>query len=349
MKKSIKIVVFILVIIFLLSLMVSCNDDTGNPEAPQVTITLKTDGGSNDNETKKINVNEELPQPQKEGFVFNGWFLDEDRSVPYNNENINSSHSIEGGIAVFAQWDPVDFEIEYIMNGGQNNPSNPDTYTINDDISIHDPIREGYTFEGWYYNKMFTGDEISAIPNGSVGDKILYALWTPYDITYFLNGGTNNPSNVPTYDGTEQVDLNSPTKVGYDFAGWYDNEDFEGDPVAFISEGAARNRDFYARWTLKSYDITYDMDGGENHQDNPIVYNINTDFSLNDPTRNGYDFDGWYDNSSFEGEPITDVEQGSFGDMTLFAKWQVIEYDISYVLYGGENPSNPNSYSIEDT
>ena len=69
-------------------------------------------------------------------------------------------------------------------------------------ITLKDPVKPGYTFEGWYMDGEFT-DEITEIPQGSTGDITLYAKWVKegdYTITYVLDGGTNAPENPPSYN-----------------------------------------------------------------------------------------------------------------------------------------------------
>ena len=65
--------------------------------------------------------------------------------------------------------------------------------------------------------------------------------------------------------------------------------------------------------------------------------------------RAGHTFAGWFDNAEFEGDAVTEIPQGSTGDMTLYAKWVPISYTITYELNGGTNAEgNPKSYTIED-
>ena len=71
---------------------------------------------------------------------------------------------------------------------------------------------------------------------------------------------------------------------------------------------------------------------------------------LNGAEKEGYKFEGWYTNGSFEGEKITAIEAGTFGNVVLYAKYMK-GFTVSYVLNGGENnPDNPVYYfSDEET
>ena len=125
-------------------------------------------------------------------------------------------------------------------------------------------------------------------------------------------------------------------------------EDFTGDAVTEITQGTTGNITLYAKWVKEGdYTITYELDGGTNAPENPPSYNVETEtITLKDPAKTGYTFAGWY---SADNSPVTEITQGTTGNITLYAKW-VIEgdYTITYVLDGGTNaPENPPSYNVE--
>ena len=69
------------------------------------------------------------------------------------------------------------YKIEYELNGGVNNSNNPESYTEgNSEITLQNPTRDGYMFEGWYLDEGFT-QSINAIPANSNHDYKLYAKW----------------------------------------------------------------------------------------------------------------------------------------------------------------------------
>ena len=75
-----------------------------------------------------------------------------------------------------AKWNY--FTINYNLNGGTNDPNNPNHYSIDDGIiNLQDPTKEGYEFVAWKYN-----DEIiDAIDVNLVQDITLKAIWSPYE------------------------------------------------------------------------------------------------------------------------------------------------------------------------
>ena len=119
----------------------------------------------------------------------------------------------------------------------------------NSTLNAKEPIREGYTFDGWYDNKACTGEAVTTITDPIT---TLYAKWTPntYTVTLNTNGGTiAEGQNISSY--TYGIGATLPTSVtreGYTFAGWYEKEDFTGDPVAAIGKDAMGDKTYWAKW-----------------------------------------------------------------------------------------------------
>lgn len=79
-----------------------------------------------------------------------------------------------------------------------------------------------------------------------------------------------------------------------------------------------------------TYTISYELGGGENHIDNPDSYKGTTKtFTLEEPTRYGYTFKGWYLDKDYQNR-ITEIKRGSSGNLTLYAKWAANKYTIQF-------------------
>ncbi len=241
----------------------------------------------------------------------------------YNFTQVAANHTIS------VSFKTLTYAVTYVLNGGTNHANNPVDYTIDSPtIVMQNPTREGYTFAGWVGG--------SSIAMGSTGDKTFTAQWTAavYPITYVLDGGTNHAGNPVSYTSeSAAITLQNPTKVGYSFSQWA-----EGGVIATSSTGA---KTFTAQWTATSYPITYNMNGGVNHPENPPSYAIEGQaIVLKDPTREGYTFAGWAEGSI--------VAAGSTGEKKFTAQWATTPYPITYVLNGGtNNVGNPGYYTIE--
>ena len=123
-----------------------------------------------------------------------------------------------------------------------------------------------------------------------------------------------------------------------------------------ISEGndAASFLMPYAPLTLtltadKLYTVTLDTAGGDPIR--PIQYTVESEaFQLPTPVRTGYIFLGWTGEGIAEPQKTIEIPQGSTGDRTYTANWQVIEYTIITLLEGGNaGTSEVYFYTVEQT
>ena len=252
--------------------------------------------------------------PEKDGYTFNGWKVNgEFVSFPYTV--LTDTTFIAGGFT------PITYIVSYELNSGENDESNPETYNIEQAYTLKNPTRTGYDFKGWFTEETFD-NQVTEITLGSYGDKKFYAKWTPtvYTIAYELNGGENNAQNPETYTiETETITLVEPTKTGYGFKGWYLEETLKT-RVYTIEKGSHGDKKFYAKWTPIVYTVEYELNGGENHENNPETYNIEQAHTLKTPTRAGYTFTGWFTEETFD-NPVTGIALGSHGDKKFYARW----------------------------
>ena len=252
---------------------------------------------------------------------------------------------IDIGAAEFAIYSVV-----YNLDGGANSSVNPPSYTIDSaDITLHDAVKEGYLFEGWFIDAGFT-TQITQIDHGSVGDMEFWAKWKTktYSVTYNLDEGTNHGSNPSTYTiETPDINLAAPAKTGYTFSGWFSDAGLT-ESVTSIQQGSTGDIELWAKWEPEVYSITYHLDGSTNHGSNPSTYTIETpDINLAAPVKTGYTFSGWFSDAGLT-ESVTSILQGSTGDTELWTMWEPEVYSITYHLEGGtNNASNPDSYTIE--
>mgnify|MGYP001124351642 CR=1 FL=1 len=133
---------------------------------------------------------------------------------------------------------------------------------------------------------------------------------------------------------------------------------FQSDPAVSlsISEGndAVSFLMPYAPLTLtltadKLYTVTMDTAGGDPIR--PIQYTVESEaFQLPTPVRTGYIFLGWTGEGITEPQKTIEIPQGSTGDRTYTANWQVIEYTIITLLEGGNaGSSQVYFYTVEQT
>ena len=233
-----------------------------------------------------------------------------------------------------------------MLNGGTNNENNPATYTVEDTVTFAAPFKTGYTFNGWYSNEQFSGALVEGIKLGSHGDITVYASFSvnEYTISFETNGGTSIAAITQNY-GTSVTAPANPSKNGYRFVGWYADAELKA-PYVF-STIPAENITVYAKWELAEYEISYNLDGGTNNKANPGTYTIESgEIIFAAPSKLGYEFVGWFTDADCK-NAITSLPAGSYGDIEIFAKWNIIEYEIEFIMPDGAEHENPLTYTVE--
>ena len=91
----------------------------------------------------------------------------------------NHEFEFTANTTLYAQWTPIQYTITYNLNGGTNNPANPATYTVEDEVTLVAPTREGYIFTGWTGTGITGDDPVLevTIEQGSTGDRTYTARW----------------------------------------------------------------------------------------------------------------------------------------------------------------------------
>ena len=118
-----------------------------------------------------------------ENYTFTGWNTMSDGSGTFYRDEANIyplTETDQAEITLYAMWKDssvTDYTITYFLNATNVQNDNPTAYTNNSDtITLKDPIREGYTFLGWFSDKELT-QQVTEIAKGSTGDITLYAHW----------------------------------------------------------------------------------------------------------------------------------------------------------------------------
>ena len=279
--------------------------------------------------------------PSKTGYTFNGWYA---YNLPDSSEGFNPSSAVIGTTAAtfpyrldenvifYAIFTPNVYTATFDVNGGKPLASKTQNVTYDTPFIPAAARRDGYTFVGW---KDDDGNVFKSLEQWKYDYPVtLTAQWSlnTYEIIYNLNGGTNNKNNPATYTiESDTVTLVTPARTAYSFAGWFTDRNFTNE-ITEIAAGSFGNKTVYAKWTPVVYDIIYELDGGANDENNPTTYTVETptiEFAA--PSKTGYTFNGWYAEKDFSGDNVTELPQGNYGDVTLYAKWTANKYTITYL------------------
>ena len=181
------------------------------------------------------------------------------------------------------------------------------------------------------YFMWLDGNGNSYEPGGSVPADVteLTVQWTAptYAVTLNTNGGTINNGNVTGYTygvGATLPAADDMTYTGHTFKGWYDNENLTGSPVTAIGGAETGNKEYWAKWEINQYTITFDTNGGSEIA--PITQDYGTEITAPDnPTRKGYTFKGW-DKEIPKTMPAENI--------TITARWKDTEKPTGEIIIG---------------
>jgi uncharacterized repeat protein (TIGR02543 family) len=206
-----------------------------------------------------------------------------------------------------------------------------------DALNLPTPSREGYTFGGWYLDPEFQQSANFLVLTNQ--NRTLYAYWIAnlYTVTFDSNGGTSVDPLIQPYD-SEIVAPEQPSLLGYDFNGWFLDDETFLEP--FVFDTMPLSTTVYAKWTATIYDITYILNGGVLAEGSPLSYTIEDDLVVfRNPTREGHTFEGWFDNAAFDGDAYVAINPNRLASLTLYASWTVNQYTIIFDANGGSSVS----------
>ena len=157
-----------------------------------------------------------------------------------------------------------------------------------------------------------------------------------YKVSFDARGGSAvAPASIP--EGEKVPEPASPAREGFTFGGWY-KELSCVNPWNFAAETVSENIRLYARWianTVQTVQVIFDSTGGS-----PVAArNAVPGEKLVEPAspiRQGYIFAGWYKDSDTTLKWDFAVETVAAG-MTLFARWESVTYEVTFVSGGGSS------------
>ncbi len=185
------------------------------------------------------------------------------------------------------------------------------------------PNRPEYKFIGWYYN-----GELFDFNTPITKDITLIGKWdnaNVYKVSFITNTSIQLADKYIQENETIGSDYNPPIGIkGYEFLGWYLNGEYFNLDTPITSSITLE-----AKWKLIDFKITYELNGGHNSINNPTSFTVeDLNIVLNEPYKNGYIFKGWYNNSNFDGNKVTEIANRE--DTTLYAKWEPKEYTVIF-------------------
>lgn len=271
-----------------------------------------------------------LPTPERKGYEFMGWIGD---GIDGAQPEVIIPTGSTGDRTYIALWRVIAYFIELRQSSGnwmQNIP-----YTVEEEVKLPIPTREGYEFIGWVGEDIIDAQINVTIPRGSTGFRLYAAHWAleNYTITLDTSGG-NALDNIRYTVKSDPIILPTPTRNGYEFSGWTGEGITTPQTEVIIPTGSTGNKAYTANWQVIEYTITLDTNGGAVIAS--IRYTVEDSVTLPiPPDRPGYEFSGWVLDGSgqFPSTPMI-IPAGSTGDRIYKAEWRVATYTITYVSHG---------------
>jgi uncharacterized repeat protein (TIGR02543 family) len=308
-------------------------------EVAKYTVSFEANGGSGSIDPQTVNHNGKATAPAaiaKAGYTFGGWYSDNAFGSAWDF----SASVVTGNVKLYAKWTPNGYTLTFDAQGGTvSTTGKPATYGAAVGM-LPEPTRTGYTFGGWYTATGGGGDKYTeSTVYSAVSNATLYAKWTPngYSLVFDAQGGVVSPALLSVTYGSAVGDLPTPVRDGYGYGGWYTSASgggarYERDSVYSI----AANTTLYAKWTPKSYTITFDAQGGTvSPATSSVTYGAAVG-TLPTPARGGYAFDGWYTSANGGGAKYTATTvYGAAAAISLYAKWTPNSYTITFSAQGG--------------
>ena len=290
-----------------------------------VTVTFDSQGGS-DVSSQEVESGEKItkptPDPVREGYDFDGWFVDENFTEAWDF----ATDVIIGDLTLYAKWvnnwvvtfdtgEGTVIEPRIVKDGDKVAEPAPPTYT-------------GYSFGGW-----LIGEVEYDFDTPVTEDITLVAKWTrnSFNVTFDLNyEGAPAPSVVSVFYGDPVAKPEDPIREGYTFLKWTIGAGTTSLEYNFASLINAE-RTVYAQWEKipdPIYTVTFDSQGGSAVDAQEIEKGQKVTRPDN-PTKENYTFGGWFKDAActsawnFDSETVTQ-------DMTLYAKWMLNTYIIMF-------------------
>ncbi len=310
-------------LVFVLSACGLITDD--DDDVFEITISFDTRGGDalDDMVISSDSTSITLPTPERDGYAFDGWYLDEDLSDPY----VFTAILGETTVTLYAAWSEADMTYTVSFETGDGTIVEDVVVDDGETVSLpDDPTKADHVFGGWFVDSDLTEpfDDSSVITS----DVTLYALWIEALTVEFYSDGALYDT-VTVLEGDEVILPSEPSKEGHSFVAWYYENTFDTEFVSPYTVNESMS--LYALFEVNEYTITFNSQGGSSVSDLVADYD-ETIIEPADPTRDGYDFTGWYlDEDLTDGFEFTTMPAE---DLTLYAGWEAVGeiYEVGFVV-----------------
>ncbi|OXS53798.1 hypothetical protein B1A99_28255 [Cohnella sp. CIP 111063] len=283
--------------------------------------------------------------PTRTGYTFAGWHSDSSLQTPYSF----AAPIGAANMTLYAKWTINSYPVAYDGNGhtGGAVPAGS-SHDYGSGVTVQGNsgglAKTGHTFAGWNTKADGSGTVYAAGDSLTIGTEgvTLYAQWSvnDYEVSYDDNGsdgGTVPAGGTFPYGTNVTVNANSGglVKTGHTFAGWNTKADGSGAgyAAADVFSLGAEDVTLFAQWTANSYTVSFESNGGTEVTEQSVVF-AQPVVEPAEPTRTGHTFAGWHSDEDLQTPYAFGTPIGA-SDLTLYAKWTINNYRVSFDSNGG--------------
>ena len=276
-----------------------------------------------------------LSTPTREGYSFNGW-----SSTCGSIKDNKYTQDVGSNCSVTAKWslNKYSYTVKYeLMNvDGKGYTTSTNTYSGNYGDRVSGVLVD--------YKGFITPDEKYITIGKDESKNVIEYKYErrKYNVVINYNNGTPNKSSEYYYDS--EVNLNVPTRNGYEFSYWSINNSKSNDSKFKVE----KDTNVVANYNIKNYKITYNLDGGSFVTEQANSYTIDSDdIVLEIPTKKGYKFSHFTYNSGNYLDNNT-IRKGTTGDLLITANYNVNTYKLVIDPSGGfyNNSSDKQTINV---
>ena len=319
--------------------------------ANKYTVTLNPQGGSGGSSSVQATYDANMPsmtKPSRTGYTFQGYYDATSGGTQYYKADGSSARTWNktSNATLYARWTANTYTITLDPQGGTGGDATKTATFGQATPTVNIPGRNGYNFGGYYtqkngggtqYLKPDANNTATSVRNWDIASNTtLYAKWNArtYTVTFDQQGGNGGTTSATATFDANMPAATMPTRTGYTFQGYYDAT--SGGTLYYNADGTSARTwnktaaaTLYARWTINTYTIVYDLAGGEVATANPTEYTVETaTFTLNNPSKDHSDFLGWTGSNGDSPQLEVSIAKGSTGDKNYVANWLLHTYTL---------------------
>ena len=244
------------------------------------TVTYINEGKEYHKETALYgNTIKNVENPTKEGYTFIGWY-------DINDKKVNHPITVTKNMTLYSKYEINSYKVSYYNEGVKYIEDQKINYGENALKPNTDPSKIGYTFKYWSIKE--NGEEYE-FSTKITEDITLYAVYeiNKYTVTY-INEGTEYHKETAEY-GSVVISIQDPTKEGYTFIGWYNENNEKVTHPITVTE----NITLHSKYEINTYTVSFYHNNEKYVEDQRVNYGESALKPSIDPTKEDYNFSGW--------------------------------------------------------